>query len=207
MNASRHVTPNGMRGFTLMELLVVLVITAMLMTMLFQSLQIFQRAQERIDVKTLQARQAELVDLWFENSVNALYPHPPVRNASEQAQFEGDATRWQGYTLQPLRGTPGAPVLVQWRVESDRRGSRLIYKSSDQLDLVFAQSARDLHFSYFDEAGKAYSQWPPSKGLHTSLPAAIALADGTESNASTYRYVAVRGPLQPLLEPFEIEED
>lgn len=207
MNASGHATPDRMRGFTLMELLVVLVITAMLMMMLFQSLQIFQRAQARIDVKTLRAHQTELTSLWFENSVNALYPLPPAPNGNEQAQFEGDATQWQGYTLQPLRGSPGAPVRVQWRVESDSRGSRLIYKSSDQPDLAFAQSARNLRFSYFDESGKAYSQWPPSKGLHSSLPAAIALADGTEDAASVYRYVAVRGPLQPLLEPFEIEED
>lgn len=188
-------------GFTLMEMLVVLVIAGLLMSMLFQSLQLLQRAQARIDVKLLRERQWGLAEQWFADSVDGLYP-------LGSTPFEGDQAEWQGHTLQPARGTPGAPVRVHWRLRPDEAGDRLIYEAPDQTPLAFPQPAGKLQFAYFDQAGKQYSQWPPSKGLHANLPAAIALYGGGEGGTPAfYRYIAVRGPLQPLLMPFEIEQD
>lgn len=188
------------RGFTLMELLVVLVITALLMSMLFQSLAIFRRAQERIDVRTLSERQTELAERWFDEAVAGLYPW-------DTQTFVGDDDHWQGYTLQPIQGTPGAPVAVRWNLHRDLVGNWLAYTVAGKPAVEFRLPDGELHFSYVDEAGQSHRQWPPAKGLFPALPAAIALVDGSGSALSLLRYSAVRGPRRPYVEPFEPEQE
>lgn len=201
----------GVRGFTLMELLVVLVITAMLMTMLFQSLGIFRRAQERVDARTVIERRQELIERWFADSVAALYPR-------DATAFTGDRLHWQGVTLQPLQGSPGAPTDVRWTLAEDAGGAQLEYVVTAAPDAAAAPAAAatpidlrlpvaEAHFAYLDETGLMHGEWPPGKGLFPTLPAAVAVVSGQGADEVVLQLVAVRGPLRPYPQPFEPEEE
>lgn len=192
-------TPRPVRGFTLMEVLVVLVIAALLMTMLFQSLQIFRRAQERINAQSVAAWQQRLAGRWYDTSVSGLFP------ASDR-RFVGDERHWQGYSLQPVEGIPGAPVWIEWSLADAASGSVLRYRSPPRAELAFARPGR-WRFVYVDADGTRYRQWPPSKGLHAQLPAAIGLwPDGDERSAPAVM-AAVAGPRDAYVEPFELEQE
>ena len=180
-----------------MELLVVLVISSMLMGVLFQSLGILRRAQERVDASGLRARREALVAHWYLASVSGLY-------AAEKYQFSGAADHWRGLTMQPLQGRPGAPAEITWTLSGSAQSPILEYRGGEGVVQSFPLPPGRWAFQFQDMSGKFHESWPPALGLATAIPAAVSLTD-IDGGALRW-YAAVAGPLKPFEQPFEPEE-
>lgn len=188
------------RGFTLMEMLVVLVITALMMGSLFESLGILRRSQERLDLRTIAERRGQLALAWFNDSIESLVP-------LDDADFHGDASAWTANTLAPVAGGPGRPTPIGWSLHSTATGTVLAYRGPDARELDLARLAPGARFVFADEKGVLHETWPPRLGLFPDLPAAVGIRAGDGDAAQMLGYAAVLGPRQPYYAPFEPESD
>lgn len=191
-------TTRRVDGFTLMELLVALVITAFLVTMLFQSVAVFQRAQARADAWTADARRTALFEGWYRDAAAGLVP-------IKGEEFQGEALRWRGLTLQPPSGGGGAPSRVEWTLVPVAGGTGLRYAAAGATSVTLPMPVGTWRFTYFDADGRQYSAWPPPLGLHADLPMAIALQD--QQGDRLRLYATILGPRKPSFLPFEAGEE
>ncbi|HEY4559822.1 MAG TPA: prepilin-type N-terminal cleavage/methylation domain-containing protein [Lysobacter sp.] len=184
------------RGFTLMEVLVVLVIVSLTTAALFQMLGIYRIARERVSAQVAEVDRRTLVQEWFTDSIHGLL-------AIEGEPMRGRASGFSATTLNPLCGTPGAPASVQWTLESSAEGWRLRYAEDGQARWSAPVQSREApRFLYFAADGTPSSQWPPALGVQTPLPASVALVrDGRVEMAS------VLGPLEPRQDVAEMERE
>lgn len=190
----------GVAGFTLMETLVMLMLVSMATTLMFQMLDSYRIAQQRIAVQAGNQDRSSLFESWFIDEVHGL-------SAIPGQPFKGSRGEFEGVTLNPLFGSPGAPSSIRWRLSSSADGGVIEYWEDGQerwtLPLRDFAGAR---FVFFAKDGTQHDQWPPAKGLQEGLPAAIAFVRGGPQ-AERMRLAAVRGPLTPTDVPFELEQE
>lgn len=156
-------------GFTLVEVLVVLVITALVSTLLFQALAQVYRLQERFGVQLSQSRSGVMRADWYRQIIQGLqtdYEDAPRR-------FSGQSNQLTGLTSTPLATSRGGS---QW-VTLELAEGQLRYRAGDQrATLMTWAGSGAAEFAYVDEAGLEHTQWPPSLGKPVSqLPAAVLL--------------------------------
>lgn len=164
------------RGLTLVEMLVVLAISALAVALAFQALMQWRIAQQRIGTVERADREARLVEAWFRASMRALY-------ATEDVAFEGTATRLSGSTLAPLATGQGRLQSQTWEIVDDTAGMALrLEEAPSTWQLPLPAGTVSARFIYGDAAGEQHERWPVELGLQTLLPATVALrmenADG-----------------------------
>ncbi len=205
-----------MRGFTLLEMLVVLLIAGMALALTSQALGQYQRAHARVSAATQAGREYRLAENWFRDSINGLYaaadPDAPSVKASFQQNratqpddvpvFHGDAHGFSGITLAPILAGQGIPTLQTWSLIPGNPGNEALALLEDgkQLRLAFPGAGR-LALHYLDEDGEPHPQWPPAQGQWPQLPSAIAL----ELGSGAVIVAAVAGPKNPRIIPYEPE--
>ena len=172
--------PTGNAGFTLMETLVMLIVSALAVMLMFQALASFSRARERVAALEGVRDNDSVVLGWVRDSIRGLVSFDPTGltlNPKDPGQgLQGDASGFSATTLVPLLHPTGEPVLVQWHVGTELAGSQLVYQESAQKPLALTLNAvRNMHFAYLDKDGKEHAQWPPRLGLQDALPDAIEL--------------------------------
>lgn len=188
------------QGMTLLEMLVVLGIAAMALTLGFQSLGQWHRADAAISSLTAQGREQLLIHSWLHDSTRALHP-------VADAAFSGDSDGWRGTTLQPVMASQGGTAQIEWRLEDD--GTQLILQltedgSSLQLALPDATQAR---FGYLDLEGGVHAQWPPALGQHDHLPAGVTLLVEKHPGPHRLWISGIAGILNPVMVMYEPETD
>lgn len=187
-------------GFTLMETLVMLMLVSMAATMMFQMLNSYRIAQQRIAAQAGNLDRASLFDAWLADGIHGLMVDP-------LRPFKGSRLEFDGVTLNPLFGPPGAPANIHWRLHATGDGGEVSYSEAGvsrwTMDLREFDGTR---FVYFDANGDQHEQWPPVKGVQDALPSAIALLRGSE-DGERVRLAAVRGPLLPRDAPYTREVD
>lgn len=158
-------------GFTLLEMLVVLVMVSLFALLLFHSLQFLNHARQSAARHSLDQRITVLQENWLRNVIGGLvvepYPLPP--------QFWGDPTGFQGQTLQALTQPTGMPTLVELRLQTRSDGVRLLYAESHWQGrppwvLAYWPNARSAAFSYLDARGANYNNWPLPAPPNSFLP-------------------------------------
>ncbi|WP_189450777.1 hypothetical protein [Cognatilysobacter xinjiangensis] len=183
-----------------METLVMLMLVSMAAAMMFQMLDSYRLAQQRVSAQAGEQDRASLVQAWFADTIAGLFPDP------DQA-FIGSEAGVEGKTLNPLFGAAGAPAAFAWRIRAGDGEASIEYvedgKSRWTLPL---RSSASVRFLFFSADGKEHSTWPPAQGLQGGLPAAVALVSGDGADQAL-RYVSVRGPLAPRFDPFELEQE
>lgn len=187
-------------GFTLMETLVMLMLVSMAATMMFQILDSYRLAHQRIAALAGGQDRSSLFEAWLIDEVQGLVAIP-------EHAFSGSRLGFEGNTLNPLFGPPGAPAAIQWRLRAVPGGGEASY-SEDGAER-WAMPIRDfdgVRFVYFASDGSQTDQWPPAKGVQQDLPAAIALIRGV-GQTQLVRLAAVRGPLAPRDVPFALEQE
>jgi len=158
-------------GISLLEVLVVIVLTGLTSTMLLQATTFTLAAFEKN--KGYQSRyQREILYLsWMRDSIENMM-------ASHDAEFSmnGNASKIEGYSLAPIYKKSGELVHVTWFIERQSEKNKLWYKENNGKNALMASwQADDVHFSYVDMSGAEYSQWPAGDNKSGHIPAQVKL--------------------------------
>ena len=158
------------RGFTVLEAIVTLVIFAMLVTLLMQSLQQALRVRERVFLHQQATRVDELQSIWFRDSINAAIAAP----LGEGEGFEGAPDRMRMLTHASLDGFGMQPV--EWSLRRREGGDALHYTGPGRSDVVAMEGPlRAAAFSYMNAKGEWQQHWRPDPEDRTRLPLAVKL--------------------------------
>ncbi len=164
---------SGQRGFTLLEMLVVLILTGMITGILMQGLHQVFRLQTHFSRELFNTQQGEMYTEWFRQSVNGLMPD----YADGKHKFKGSQREFSGMTLSPLNMAAETLVPFVWRLRfAPKTGqTQLQYGSADDAPAVLAWRGNSGQFVYFDANGEPHDDWPPLLGKWPQLPKAIYL--------------------------------
>ena len=146
-------------GLTLIEMLVVLVLVSLLGTLLVQGTGFFLGKYATVKRVHRDASVAVLRQHWFISTVQAMVP-----SRVEARRFEGDASSFEGVTLQALAAETGLPVRARWSIEPDGASQAVVYAQEDGASwtVLAADDSEDegLAFQYADSAGAWHRHWP-----------------------------------------------
>lgn len=154
-------TARDQRGFTLVEMLVVLVLMALVAGMVFEGLGRVADLRLRLARHLDGALDSAIVGSWFRSSIAALLPD---KDGAPNA-FRGGPREMSGLTLQPLDQPTGAAVPFAWRLAPDPASGlvRLSYRGADDAwREVAAWTGTGARFLYAGPDGEWQDEWPPA---------------------------------------------
>src|SRR5574340_357904 len=188
-------------GFTLLEMLVVLILVGMITMLLLQGLQQVSRLQSRFGVEIFNTQQGAMHTAWFRQTVNGLMPDYPDGNH----KFRGEQRRFDGLTLSPLNAPEGNLLPFTWSLRFDpQRGETLLqYGVENGAPAIKAWRGNSGRFAYLDAKGALHDSWPPFLGKWPQLPSAIRLEIEGEERVIM---AAPKGPENTLLRLKDIEK-
>ena len=167
------------RGFTLIEILVVLVMTGFIVAILLQSLHQVFRLQTHFGSEIFRTQQGAMYADWFRESINGLAPDYD----GGQQKFRGEQRQMSGLTMAPLNQENGLLAPFVWRLEFDSSSglTGLYSGNAGQVSAlqVLAWQGNNGRFIYIDAENVAHESWPPFLGNWPQLPSAIYLETGT----------------------------
>lgn len=163
--------PNRSSGFTLLEMLVVMVLTALITTLLMGGLGMVHRLQGRFGPELFNSQHGAMYVDWFRLTVNGLMPDYP----DGAHRFKGERDRFSGLTLSPLDRPPGAPAPFAWLLQFDPVAgeTQLRYGDAGVGATILRWPGSGARFSYLDAKGEKHDNWPPPFGAPAQLPVAI----------------------------------
>ena len=145
-------------GLTLIEMLVVLVLVALLGTLLIQGTGYFVGKYATVKRIQREAAHAALAQHWFISSVQAMVP-----SRLETRRFAGDASSFEGVTLQALAAESGLPIRARWSIDAGGVTETVVYTQDDGEPWTVLVSDEDgLAFQYADSGGHWHDDWPSS---------------------------------------------
>ena len=148
--------PGPHLGLTLIEMLVVLVLVSLLGTLLVQGTGYFLGKYAVVKRVHRDASLAALHQHWFISTVQAMVP-----SHIEARRFAGDASSFEGVTLQALAAESGLPVRTRWSIEPDGASQAVVYSQDGAGSWTVLDAAhRGLAFQYADSAGRWHQRWP-----------------------------------------------
>ncbi len=148
------------RGFTLVEMLVVLVLTALVAAIAFEGLARVADLRLRLARHLDGALDETVTGAWFRASIAALQPDL----AEAPGVFRGSAAEMSGLTLRPLDLPAGATTPFGWRLRVDAASgtTRLGYRGADGAwREIAAWPGAGARFLYAGADGEWRSEWPP----------------------------------------------
>ena len=177
------------RGFTLVEVLVVLVITGLVSTILFQGLAQSVRVRRSAGIELVRVQRDDMKTAWYRLIVNSLAPDEPDGGhlfKGGPTSFDGLSTAGVGLALDNT-----APITVTLAIDAASDTTAVRAGSVELLRLP----GTDYAFRYVDDAGPASEVWPrrtldPTK----QLPGAIWIVDTQRRPTSETIVASVVGP-------------
>lgn len=124
MSARRHAAE---RGFSLVEVLVVLLIVGLVSTILIQGMAQVFAARERLAPYIDRGEDAARLSLWFRQVAGGAVPD--FKGGAHV--FRGDGQGLSGLTLAPLGGRVGAPTVFSLTIETGEDGTRALVERSE----------------------------------------------------------------------------
>ncbi|MBD1389801.1 prepilin-type N-terminal cleavage/methylation domain-containing protein [Neiella sp. HB171785] len=166
-----HLYKSVVKGFTLMEMLVVLVILGLTTTLLSGALNTTWKSFERLSSRDLTVSAGMLGLKWFRQSVKGATLYHP-----EESFFSGNAVRIEFISQNVPNNPQGTPIGISWFFEPAPIGGWQLYYQTEQLTqpIVVAHFEFQPEFSYFS-GGQWHRQYNPTNG---SLPKAIQIKEG-----------------------------
>lgn len=211
-------TSERARGFTLLEMLVVLMIAGMTMLLTTQAVGQYQRAHTRAIASERIGREQRMSIDWFRASVRGLQwvdtgaAGNVIRFGEADpamTPFTGDQDGFTATTLAPVLGRQGIPVAQRWEVARAPGAATLHLQEGGQDLALSLPPAGDLRFFYLDPEGELHEQWPPRLGTARQLPAAVVLEldpmPGADASEGRTLVAAVMGAHDPFYLPYEFD--
>lgn len=187
-------TPNT-RGFTLLEVLVVLVITSLISVVLIQGFALVLGARTSFQDKIVGLEQAVLKQNIFLEPLRGVLPDYPNRPNI----FHGESKTIRGLTVRSLQSRIGTPISFSMSLnyDSQRNETALVYQESGFAPQTLGEWEGDEGvFRYRDRRGSWLDTWPPNLDV-PQTPWLIQLDMGTGFPSSFV--VNVNGPHQRIL--------
>lgn len=161
-------------GFTLVEILVVLVIVGLISSILLQALNQVYKLQSRFGLQLAQGQQGAMYTDWFRQTIQGIQTdYPDGKN-----KFKADEKSIEGLTTNPLSADYGAPTAITLRLEYDAAADQttLKYTAHDRkMDLFSWSGKNNGRFIFIDQAGERHDSWPPVLGQWPQLPSVVLL--------------------------------
>jgi prepilin-type N-terminal cleavage/methylation domain-containing protein len=165
-------------GFTLIEMLVVLIIVSMVGAILFSSYQRVLDIRIRLLAFLDGTDAPTLIAGWFRSSIEGLLP-----DQEDGADvFAGTPRRLVGLSTAPIDGTPGVPTRIAWELVFDAASARtaLTYREATAPPLTVASWPGDRGgLRYCGPRLACSDSWPPptetDNATTSQLPAMIIL--------------------------------
>lgn len=189
------------RGFTLVEILVVLLIVGMVSGLLFDGATQVMNVQARLERQLTTLRGEALHADWLRQVVQGLQPD----YSDGKRIFKGSARGFSGLTTNPLSaGYAGLqPFQVTLAHDASRNAMLLGYSMGSDATILLSWRGERGRLLYLDSHGEAHDEWPPPLGLWPQLPGAITLEG--ERDGTPWLIVAAHfGPSLPLLRPRDL---
>ena len=158
------------RGFSLVEVMVVLTITALLAALVAQALGLFGARYESLRRLEAETAQQALPRNWFGTTVRGFLPY-----RIEARRFTGDVAGFRGFTTESLGSEPGLPVAAMWRVEGDGAGSVVSYHEEGGLTWQVLEVDVPAAFQYADAALVWRNAWPVEELPFEHVPTLVRL--------------------------------
>ena len=181
-------------GFTLLEILVVLVLTSLVTGILLQGLQQVYRLQSHFGAEIFHAQHGAMRIDWFRGSINGIMPD----HDDGKMRFKGESRRMSGLTMAPLDAPDGALVPFVWRIDFDSKIGEMALYAGDgtEAQLVLNWPGNEGRLLYLDGEGNSHEFWPPFSGRLPQVPSMILLEMGAAGKGR--KIVSVpRGPDVP----------
>ncbi len=160
-------------GFTLIEVLVVLIMAGTISGLLFQALERAYRLQDRFGVELFDAQQGQMATDWYRQTVQGLRPdYPDGKNL-----FTGTEQEFSGLTDNALGSQYGAPTPIGWQIRKNLQSgmTELVYLEQDKATPTLSWQTKGARFVYIDDQRTLHDTWPPPLGRWPQLPEQIQL--------------------------------
>lgn len=172
------------RAFTLIEMLVVMIIVAMVVTLIVQGFGYTLGVYQRVVKSQNNAYQQVFAYRWFTTSLQSQVAMRP-----KDRGLEGDARQLTTYSLQPLLAPQGLKTRIGWHLHEEAGVLRLQYREANQELEIQRWPGASGYFEYMDEQGRWVQHWPLEKSELEPLPKAIRAV--VVSGSDVLNYVAV----------------
>ncbi|MBS0226982.1 MAG: prepilin-type N-terminal cleavage/methylation domain-containing protein [Proteobacteria bacterium] len=168
IGAPRHRGRYVEGGFTLLEAIVTLVIFAMIIAVLMQSLQQALKVRERVYQHQQATRADELQSDWFRDTLAGTI----APAAGEGQALEGTRTSLAVTTQSPLEGQ--YLERITWLLKPVQGGDDLRYASAGRPEIVVMPGPlADAGFAYLGGDDQWHDKWQPTPDNPVRLPKAI----------------------------------
>lgn len=113
-------------GFTLLEMLVVVLLVSLLASLLMQGFIYMSGTYHAVERRQARAQQQELFEGWLRDSVHGIV-NGVDGESGKSAVFSGDASSFSAISLSPLAGLlQGSPAKISWSIE--REGNQIVLR-------------------------------------------------------------------------------
>lgn len=175
-------------GFTLIEMLVVLVIMSITTTLLVEGLGTTWRNFEKLNNQQLVVNKGILPKKWFIESIKGAQLYHPYRWV-----FTGFEDSMSFITLTAPGATSKSPSHVVWFLQQEENGQSLYYRINEGQNIKVASFKESYHFEYLNG-----EEWGGTFQLDVAqLPAAIKLTNEKKS----WVYITPNSALKPEIPP------
>jgi len=199
VNQNRLLAP--IKGFTLIEVLIALLITSLLVSILMGSLYYLSRVQESLRNEIV-VREAELRSkAWYSEVLAGCMP----AESGSGAGFVGSAREIACDSTSPLRPRlVGVSLRVHLALRRGEDGrTQITYREHDSPEssahVIAALGGGDAVFKYVGVSGQEFENWPPKINDPETLPRRIRLVTSEAPAGESEWGVTIRA--DPWLEP------
>ena len=152
-------------------MLVVLVLISLLGTLLIQGAGFFLGKYATVQRVHREASLDELRQHWFVSTLQAMVP-----SKLEARRFAGDASSFEGVTLQALAAQSGRPARVRWTIDRDGESSVVRYEEEDAASwTVLHADEGAFAFQYADSERQWHDRWPVEEDARERIPRVVRL--------------------------------
>lgn len=157
-------------AFTLIEMLVVLIIVAMVVTVVMQGFGYSLGLYQRVVKNQANAYQQAFAYRWFASTLQSQVAMRP-----KDLGLEGNQYQLSTYTYNSLIGAPGLKTRIAWELETNDGDLLLGYREGKRQFTVNTWVGAKGQFQYMDIEKNWRDLWLPQKDEPAALPNAIRL--------------------------------